>query len=43
MFNMLLGPSRMYFESANMRWDEGMDEYKVTHWLGPLPVPDAPR
>ena len=38
-----IGADPLYFESTGMYWQEGMDTYKITHWLGPLPVPEPPK
>lgn len=29
----------LYFESIGEWWDAAMEEYKIAHWLGPLPEP----
>ena len=33
----------LYFESVGLYWTEGMEIYKISAWLGPLPVPPAPE
>lgn len=35
--------SGLYFESLGLFWDMGMKEYKITYWLGPLPIPELPE
>lgn len=35
-------PEKLYFESVNMYWEEGMEWFDITHWLGPLPEPAPP-
>lgn len=39
MFNLQKSATGLYFESVGMWWDAGMNEYKITHWIGPLPEP----
>lgn len=43
LFNIEKSVGVLYFESVGMWWDEAMEEYKITHWLGPLPVPEMPE
>lgn len=31
---------RLYFDSPGSWWNATMEEYKITHWIGPMTQPD---
>jgi hypothetical protein len=33
----------LYFESLGESWEYIMEDWKITHWLGPLPPPEPPK
>lgn len=39
MFYLAESLGELYFESIGEEWNAAMEEYKITHWLGPLPEP----